>query len=494
LFQTALHFCARNGNVDCARCLLQHSVQETGANAEQAANGCLTRDHAGRTPLLVALAHQQLEVALLLLRHSPCVLHFCDNNGVAPLHIAASLGLTGFVSTLIRTCEEASLRDVLDRGSVEEMSTPQLKESKANAMANAMATVPIHQAPWLHQHMEKFKTTGYPLPSKKDYRQHMRSTMFAHHPSFTYSTPPLHVAIRAGHFHVVQLLLEEGADPSVVDTEAPVAMPVQDPRSALGLNAGGSMAAKAAGRSALDVAAALGQVHTMCTLLDYGAHAQQEKDLSNGHIMLLRSCHELHHEVAEVLLDLKLNPNQASKVSWTPIGNAAYSFWTPLSATFGFARKVKLSKRDRVCQLAVSGTVYSPVIPSLLEQWLATFLTELLVQHGADVNWTDERAWSYMHHAAHEVDHAIVQFLLESRSFVPPWETESPIMCPLMMMLGRAGSDLAYVLCYVTTPISHQSPKRNDQLSKTKQNKTRPPPNCTVCAPVTTVILLPVSN
>jgi ankyrin repeat protein len=430
--QTALHFCARNGNIDCARCLLQQSGEDAGPSAEHAANGCLTRDCNGRTPLLIALAHQQLEVALLLLRHCPIVVHFCDNNGVAPLHIAAALGFTGIAATIIRACEQSAVHGMLDCGISVEISS----SNTAKAEENALASVRIHQVPWLHQYIRQFKKKGYPLPSPQDYQQHMKATMFKHNRRSTYTTPPLHVAIRAGHFQIVQLLLEEGADPSIIDTDVPAAIPIVDPRSVIGINAGGAAATSNAGRSAFDVAAALGQVLTMCTLLDYGAVLQHEQAQWGGHIMLLRSCHDLQNEVSEVLLDQKVDPNQASKISWTPLGDGAYSIWTPLSATFAFNRKPALCKRDQTRQLALAG---------------------LLVQHGADVNWRDAKGWTYLHHAAQEADQAAVRFLLDSSAFVPPWVVAekgpvlnekgpalNAVLSPLLLLLGRAGADLAH--------------------------------------------------
>ena len=301
--------------------MLLHGVAST--SNEAIPQLCELADFAGRIPLLTAILFGRIEVALLLLKYSNKLLLSRDSCGSSPLHAAAAMGMVGVVSAVLAACPPQDLDSLLNCVSC---PLPSVRETPQH----------VKNVPWLHQWKQKQRqspgnTSAFP-------RWGMHTSSHAGTENHTLlECSALHLAIRSGHFQIVQLLVDARADPMLRDQSqiTPTVEEIsKDKKSA-------SSITSPSGRSPLEIAASLGQVDTMQLLLSRGATLTGtcEHDIRAGRLMLLQACFDLNTHVAKLLLQSNVDVNKPMYARWTGLPFNPARQWTPLYLAFGFQNK-----------------------------------------------------------------------------------------------------------------------------------------------------------
>jgi ankyrin repeat protein/L-ascorbate metabolism protein UlaG (beta-lactamase superfamily) len=327
------------------------------------------RDNGDQTPLQVAAAEGQAEIAVFLLQNGASMTAGEGTSGGTPMHLAAANGHLDLVKVLIANGASLDSRD--DRGMTPLHSACYQGQTDVadflvaqGADVNALTTsgsAPLHGAAYYgHPGTVRFLIehgAHVAVPNRYGYQ-------------------PLHSASAAGHLEIVKFLVEYGADV----------------RATLGEER----------RTALHEAAMAGNPQLVEFLISLGA--DPNGSTVSGQTALHWSCHAEDTTVAGTLIahgaDVNVTDiNGSTPLHWAARGNNRCDY---ASLFIDHGADVN----------AIDNQGCSPLQLAVVQG--SSDVCRLLVLHGADLGKRDKQyGRTVLHHAAIKGDYDLVQLLLD---------------------------------------------------------------------------------
>ena len=281
----ALHFAAKNGQVETLRVLLKH-----GANPN-------IRNNSGETPLHLAMSKHNKELVTLLLSHGADP-NLADNNGFTPL------------------CCNTSSHEITDL-----LAT---KGANVDHQTNQNGYYALH-----------FAAKNGQVETLRVLLKHGANPNIRNNSGET----PLHLAMSKHNKELVTLLLSHGADPNLADNNGFTPLccntsshEITDLLATKGANV--DHQTNQNGYYALHFAAKNGQVETLRVLLKHGANPNIRNNSGETPLHLAMSKH--NKELVTLLLSHGADPNLANNNGFTPLcWNTGSHEITDLLATKG---------------------------------------------------------------------------------------------------------------------------------------------------------------
>uniref|UniRef100_A0A8C8BM08 Ankyrin-1 n=1 Tax=Otus sunia TaxID=257818 RepID=A0A8C8BM08_9STRI len=405
-----IHMAAQGDHLDCVRLLLQYSAEIDD----------ITLDHL--TPLHVAAHCGHHRVAKLLVEKGAKP-NSRALNGFTPLHIACKKNHIRVMELLLKT--GASIDAVTEVGGLQHSPG-----SPAAACADGPGASSGPQAPfslWLRALCSSGPIEpGTSLPPLQD------------------DQTPLHCAARIGHTSMVQLLLENNANPNLTTTAGHTPLHIAsreghvDTALALLQKGASQTCMTKKGFTPLHVAAKYGKVDVAELLLARDAHPNAAG--KNGLTPLHVAVHHNNLEIVKLLLPKGSSPHSSAWNGYTPLHIAAKQNQmevassllqygasanaesvqgvTPLhlASQEGHADMVALLFSKQANGDLGNKSGLTPL--HLVAQEGHVLVADVLVKHGVTVDATTRMGYTPLHVASHYGNIKLVKFLLQHEADV----------------------------------------------------------------------------